>query len=139
MEPLNNGHVGDEHFVHCSEVVHSSGVSVIRGSTVFTSHQFMLVTKSLYFVQFFQMGTAFAMKGNIQIWDVGPISMATQTPPTPRLSLTVAHEFGVVRQLKWCPSGCYDNDDNDDEGDESWGRVGLLAVASSDGFARIIW
>ena len=24
MEPLNNGHIGDEHFVHCREVVHSS-------------------------------------------------------------------------------------------------------------------
>ena len=24
MEPPNNGHIGDEHFVHCSEVVPSS-------------------------------------------------------------------------------------------------------------------
>ena len=23
MEPLNHGHIGDEHFVHCSEVVPS--------------------------------------------------------------------------------------------------------------------
>ena len=28
VEPLNNGHVGDEHFVHCSEVVHSSEVEM---------------------------------------------------------------------------------------------------------------
>ena len=28
MEPLNNGHVGDECFVHCSEVVHSSEVEM---------------------------------------------------------------------------------------------------------------
>ena len=59
VEPPNNGHVGDEHFVHCLEVVPSSevemygqyigrgrtvcplyggcllfGVSIIRGSTV---------------------------------------------------------------------------------------------------------
>ena len=26
--PLNNGHVGDEHFVHCSEVVPSSEVEM---------------------------------------------------------------------------------------------------------------
>ena len=26
VEPLNNGHGGDEHFVHCSEVVPSSEV-----------------------------------------------------------------------------------------------------------------
>ena len=58
MEPPNNGHVGDEHFVHCSEVVPSSevemygqlmeggkqfggcpliGVSIIRGFTVLGS------------------------------------------------------------------------------------------------------
>ena len=53
MEPLNNGHVGDEHFVHGSEVVLSSevemygqyigrgehcvlfGVSITGGSTVY--------------------------------------------------------------------------------------------------------
>ena len=39
MEPPNNGHVGDEHFVHCSEVVPSSevemyGQSIGRGQTV---------------------------------------------------------------------------------------------------------
>ena len=28
MEPLNNGHVGDERFVHCSEVVPSSEVEM---------------------------------------------------------------------------------------------------------------
>ena len=82
------------------------------------------------------METSFTMKGVIQIWDVGPISMATKTPPSPRLSLTLAHEFGVVREVKWCPSGCHD--DHGDEAREAWSRVGLLAVASSDGYARII-
>ena len=28
VEPLNNGHIGDEHFVHCSEVVPSSEVEM---------------------------------------------------------------------------------------------------------------
>ena len=28
VEPLNNGHVGDEHFVHCLEVVPSSEVEM---------------------------------------------------------------------------------------------------------------
>ena len=28
MEPPNNGHIGDEHFVHCSEVVTSSEVEM---------------------------------------------------------------------------------------------------------------
>ena len=30
VEPLNNGHVGDECFVHCSEVVPSSEVTCIQ-------------------------------------------------------------------------------------------------------------
>ena len=39
MEPPNNGHIGDEHFVHCSEVVPSSEVEMYgqykgRGRTV---------------------------------------------------------------------------------------------------------
>ena len=39
VEPPNNGHVGDEHFVHCSEVVPSSEVEMYgqyigRGQTV---------------------------------------------------------------------------------------------------------
>ena len=83
------------------------------------------------------MESAFTMKGNIQIWDVGNISMATKTPPTPRLSLTVAHEFGVVRELKWCPSGCYEVGETID-GEREYRRLGLLAVASSDGFTRIL-
>ena len=28
VEPPNNGHIGDENFVHCSEVVHSSEVEM---------------------------------------------------------------------------------------------------------------
>ena len=28
MEPPNNGHIGDQHFVHCSEVVPSSEVEM---------------------------------------------------------------------------------------------------------------
>ena len=28
VEPLNNGHIGDEHFVHCSEVVPLSEVEM---------------------------------------------------------------------------------------------------------------
>ena len=39
VEPPNNGHIGDEHFVHCSEVVPSSEVEMYgqyrgRGRTV---------------------------------------------------------------------------------------------------------
>ena len=36
LEPPNNGHFGDEQFVRCREIVHSSKVSIIGGSTVLT-------------------------------------------------------------------------------------------------------
>ena len=84
------------------------------------------------------METSFAMKGSIQIWDVGDVSRETETPPTPRLSLTIAHEFGIVRAVKWCPSGCYEGERERGEERERLLRLGLLAVASSDGFARIL-
>ena len=81
------------------------------------------------------------MKGTIQIWDVGVISTATDTPPTPHMSFAVAHEFGIVREVKWCPSGCYQSASmgpREGEGEGKLPRLGLLAVASSDGFARIL-
>ena len=99
---------------------------------------FEIYSSNQCFVQFFQMETSFVAKGNIQIWDVGEISTVTETPPTPQLLLTVAHEFGIVREMRWCPSGCYDDDDDEREGEERLPRLGLLAVASSDGFVRIL-
>lgn len=99
------------------------------------------------------------MKGSIQIWDIGVVSVATNALPTPHLSLTVAHEFGVVREMKWCPSGCYEEvraERGEEEGGSMGGgegvreggsegeredrlpKLGLLAVASSDGFTRIL-
>ena len=40
MEPLNNGHGGDEHFVHCSEVVPSSEVEMY-GQLMAVGNQFV--------------------------------------------------------------------------------------------------
>lgn len=107
------------------------------------------------------MDNSIVMKGCIQIWDVGVVSMETTALSTPHLSLTIAHEFGVVREMKWCPSGCHEEDEREREGEEMEGegdekmeegtvgtrseeggeklrRLGLLAVASSDGYVRIL-
>ena len=82
------------------------------------------------------------MKGTIQIWDIGVVSMATKKPLAPSLSFAAAHEFGVVRDLKWCPSGCYEGVATERTGEHdpeaTLPRLGLLAVASTDGFARIL-
>ena len=81
------------------------------------------------------------MKGTIQIWDIGAVSMETQTPPTPQLCLTIAHEFGVVRAMKWCPSGCWESVRGAGDGvrgEDHLPRMGLLAIASSDGCTRLL-
>ena len=136
------------------------------------------------------MESSIVVKGCIQIWDVGVIFMETMTQSAPHLLLTIGHEFGVVREMKWCPSGCYEGvrreregeeggvrergrggveksegegEEMEEEGDreevtsemeeetvgtrseggeegeeERLSRLGLLAVATSDGYARIL-
>nr|CAD7403599.1 unnamed protein product [Timema poppensis] len=51
----------------------------------------------------------------------------------PKLVLGLAHEFGAIWQLEWCPSGCYDVETPEDR----LRRLGLLAAACSDGTVRI--
>uniref|UniRef100_A0A131YR46 General transcription factor 3C polypeptide 2 n=1 Tax=Rhipicephalus appendiculatus TaxID=34631 RepID=A0A131YR46_RHIAP len=68
--------------------------------------------------------------GLLQIWDLGPLQLNRgphDTPP-PRLSLCLAHDFGFVAGLDWCPSGCH----------QKGSRLGLLALACGDGCARIL-
>lgn len=69
--------------------------------------------------------------GLLQIWDLGPLQLnrgPRERSVSPRLGLCLAHDFGFVAGLDWCPSGCYQ------EGD----RLGLLALACGDGCARIL-
>ncbi|CAH0404718.1 unnamed protein product [Chilo suppressalis] len=69
--------------------------------------------------------------GLIQLWDVGTFS----TPP--KLALGIAHNFGTVWGMDWCPSGVRD-DINEESESQSWARLGLLAVACSNGSAYIL-
>ena len=51
VEPLNNGHVEDENFVHCSEVVLSSEVATVKMNEclcVCVSQQHTVTSKALY-------------------------------------------------------------------------------------------
>ncbi|KAJ4444801.1 hypothetical protein ANN_06598 [Periplaneta americana] len=54
----------------------------------------------------------------------------------PEMVLGIAHEYGVVWCMEWCPSGCYDMP-NVDIPDNRLRRLGLLAAACSDGTIRI--
>lgn len=81
------------------------------------------------------MKTAFSQRGLIQLWRVGTLSNKPTSPneqehpPDAQIALALAHEYGVIRDLKWCPSICCEAD-----GD----RLGVLAVACSDGALRIL-
>lgn len=75
--------------------------------------------------------------GLIQIWDLGSLHVRRgpgkeeeeeEEGSLPRLALCLAHDFGFVTDLAWCPSGCWQEDR----------RLGLLAVACGDGCARIL-
>lgn len=75
--------------------------------------------------------------GLIQIWDLGTLHFkrgpgeeeGEEGPHGPRLALCLAHDYGFVTDLAWCPSGCWQ---------EQQGRLGLLALACGDGYARIL-
>lgn len=67
--------------------------------------------------------------GLLQIWDLGPLRLNRDPHGAPpRLALCLAHDFGFIAGLDWCPSGCH----------QRRSRLGLLALACGDGCARII-
>ena len=71
--------------------------------------------------------------------------------PTAFFSLGIAHNYGVIRDIQWCPSGCWedgktsstsscwaDGETTPTDTDGELRRLGLLAVACSDGKLRIL-
>lgn len=71
------------------------------------------------------MISSFESKYVIQIWNCGKLPTLKPATTNPKLALCLAHEFGRVWCLRWCPSGCYDQE-----------RLGILAAACSDGTIR---
>lgn len=69
---------------------------------------------------------AFGSEYLIQIWNCGNIRNVCPAQVAPELEFCIAHNYGRVWSLVWCPSGCYDQE-----------RLGLLAAACSDGTVRI--
>ena len=67
-------------------------------------------------------------KGLIQIWKCDSDFKEV------KLSLAIAHNFGKVWCLKWCPSGNLSDSGSEDD---LLPRLGLLAAACSDGCVRI--
>ncbi|KAL7631190.1 UNVERIFIED_CONTAM: hypothetical protein RMT77_018507 [Armadillidium vulgare] len=70
-------------------------------------------------------------RGLIQIWHCGKLNEAD----IPSLALCIAHEYGVVWSLAWCPSGIYEKAEVTN--DSALNRLGLLSAAFSDGVIRV--
>lgn len=70
--------------------------------------------------------STFSSEYIIQIWNCGPVRSTMRPQVAPHLEIGVAHNYGRIWSLVWCPSGCYDKE-----------RLGLLAAACSDGTIRI--
>nr|XP_034824353.1 uncharacterized protein LOC117982159 [Maniola hyperantus] len=75
--------------------------------------------------------------GLIQIWDFGDLSSTY-----PEFALGIAHDYGTVWAIDWCPSGVRDvfplEEDNELKSTSyTFLRLGLLAVACSNGSAYI--
>ncbi|PVD32063.1 hypothetical protein C0Q70_07490 [Pomacea canaliculata] len=73
--------------------------------------------------------------GLIQFWDAGTLNC--RAPPdchTLELAFCIAHDYGHVLSMCWCPEGAFDSGNPEES---FFQRLGLLAAACSDGNIRI--
>ncbi|XP_064481123.1 uncharacterized protein LOC135394349 isoform X2 [Ornithodoros turicata] len=67
-------------------------------------------------------------RGLLQIWCLGKLNGSECNP---KLALLLGHDWGLITDIAWCPSGCW-------EPPGTGHRLGLLALACVDGSVRII-
>ncbi|KAI7858697.1 hypothetical protein BDC45DRAFT_281178 [Circinella umbellata] len=70
-------------------------------------------------------------KNSISIWRCELSIENTETDPV--LDLCLLHDYGPVKELKWCPYGAYD-----ESSEEGWPKLGLLAIVCSDNSVRVL-
>ncbi len=66
--------------------------------------------------------------GLIQIWKMDANNTTDKIVNKPHLVKGIAHDFGKIWCLEWCPSGCYETDVS----------LGLLAASCQDGTVRLL-
>ena len=91
-------------------------------------HQYLAVfaQKESEFKRIVAAKSPFRSNNMIQIWSCGPLNNSQAASVAPKMEFNVAHTFGRVWALEWCPSGCYDD-----------ARLGLLGAACSDATVRL--
>ncbi|XP_076062604.1 uncharacterized protein LOC143037877 isoform X2 [Oratosquilla oratoria] len=86
----------------------------------------------------YKLNQSYVHKGVIQIWEVEalhPNQMGNDLV-APKMVLGIAHEYGAVWSLEWCPSGIYESP-TPGHAENPLQRIGLLAASCSDGTIRI--
>ncbi|XP_068243490.1 uncharacterized protein [Palaemon carinicauda] len=79
---------------------------------------------------------SYSHEGVIQIWQC-PFNMENESS-VPQFQLGIAHNYGSIWALAWCPSGIYNLSQSDKLDSESdLQKIGLLAAACSDGTVRV--
>ncbi|XP_059140419.1 general transcription factor 3C polypeptide 2-like [Physella acuta] len=69
-------------------------------------------------------------RGIVQIWSAGVLKNEKDCTGDLSIKYCIAHESGYCVSMSWCPGRCYDEEEHEDG---SLRRLGLLAVACSDG------
>lgn len=93
--------------------------------------QYLAVNAQKKFQNNYKLSQSYASEEIVQIWNFGCLDIDRALTFQPRLEFCVAHGHGNVWAMEWCPSGCYDEEDTEDP--NVFRRMGLLALACSDG------
>lgn len=76
-------------------------------------------------------------KGFIQIWDCGQLNQTFDMNTQPHLTYCICHNYGRIWDMDWCPGGTAFHVESKTSNRNSFLRLGLLALACSDGKVRV--
>ncbi|XP_071951373.1 uncharacterized protein [Antedon mediterranea] len=94
-----------------------------------SANQYAAISCHSYFDSTHKNCTRYEYPGVIQMWNFGSL-LDKAKHRMPVLSYGIAHNCGALWDLKWCPSGCWDDPTDIKEG--SIPRLGVFAVACSN-------
>ncbi|RWS27902.1 general transcription factor 3C polypeptide 2-like protein [Leptotrombidium deliense] len=77
-------------------------------------------------------------RGLIQLWNCGDLHRNSTTENKPYFCLGVAHDYGVIWDMEWCPGGTSWQSPSLTVDTNLLPRLGLLALACGDGIIRIL-
>ncbi|KAG9509039.1 General transcription factor 3C polypeptide 2, partial [Fragariocoptes setiger] len=76
--------------------------------------------------------------GYLQLWSLTPVKRKS-SPQGAKLKLSIFHRYGCIWGMSWCPGGTsFKESSSQIHNDSQMPRLGLLALACSDGRIRII-